>query len=111
MALLAGTLAFAQEPDFPKITTEPSPIATVWPKYTAKARAAGIEGDVPLQISIDEKGRPQHITVLKHLDNGLDEQAILAAQRMRFKPGISYGVPASSKMKVTMTFRLSNPLQ
>jgi len=109
--LVVATCAFAQEPDFPKITTEPRAIAAVQPKYTAEARAAGIEGDVLLSVSIDEKGVPQFITILKHLDKGLDEQAILAAQKWRFKPGISYGTPAPSKVKVLMNFRLSDPKQ
>ena len=111
LALLAGTFAFAQETDFPKITTRPRVISTASPKYTAEARDAGIEGDVSLEVSIDDKGVPFHVTVLKHLDMGLDEQAIIAAQQWRFKAGISYGTPAPSKMKVTMSFRLSNPLQ
>jgi protein TonB len=110
LALLAATFAFAQEPDFPKITTQPVVVSKTEPKYTADARAAGIEGDVSLEISIDEKGMPFRITILKHL-KGLDEQAIVAAQQWRFKPGISYGTPAPSKMKVLMSFRLSDPLQ
>ncbi len=111
LALLTAAFAFAQAPDVPKITTQPRAIQSVQPKYTADARAAGIEGDVSLEVSIDDKGVPFRVTVLKHLDKGLDEQAIIAAQQWRFKPGISYGVPAPSKLRVLMNFRLTNPQQ
>ena len=48
--------------------------------------SAGIKGDVRLRCTIDEKGVPTTITVVRPLFPSLDKSAIEAVAKWRFKP-------------------------
>ncbi len=60
-------------------------------KYTEQARDAGVEGTVTLDLVVGADGKARDIKVVKGLGHGLDEAAIAALARCRFKPGLRNG--------------------
>jgi protein TonB len=74
--------------------------------YTDDARAAGIEGRVRVEISIDESGHVISAKVLTGLGHGLDESAVEAAKRMAFTPATRCGTALKSSFVVSMRFVL-----
>jgi TonB family protein len=87
-------------------TTAPTVLTRVDPEYSEEARKAKWQGAVLLQLVVDENGVPQEIKVVRSLGLGLDQKAIEAVQKWRFKPGLKDGkaVPVSANIEVN--FRL-----
>jgi TonB family protein len=84
----------------------PIPVYRPEPEYSEEARKAKWQGAVLLQLVVDENGVPQDIKVIRSLGLGLDQKAIEAVQKWRFKPGQKDGkaVPVSANIEVN--FRL-----
>ena len=61
------------------------------PEYSEDARKAKLQGSVWLVIVVNEKGEPTDIKVIKKLGLGLDEKAIEAVMKWRFKQGMKDG--------------------
>jgi len=99
-ALLAAS-TFGQSAPSP-----PIPIYKAEPEYTEQARNAKIEGSVSVQVVIDENGVPQYLKVKRSLDKGLDEKAIEAATRWRFKPATRENKPVSVAATIEVVFKL-----
>lgn len=78
----------------------------VEPEYSEEARKAKFQGTVVLEIVVDEHGMPRNIRVLRPLGLGLDEKAIEAVQRWRFRPGMKDGKPVATQAQVEVNFRL-----
>ncbi len=81
-------------------------IAHVQPKYTRDARKNRITGTCTLQLTIDAKGIPQNVHVIKGLDPGLDLNAVKAVERWRYRPAIKDDVPVSEDSTVNVEFKL-----
>ena len=77
------------------------------PKYTREARDARLQGTVSLQFVVDEKGHAKDIKVIKSIGLGLDEKAIEAVNKWRFKPGQKDGRPVPVMLTADVVFRLS----
>ena len=60
-----------------------------------------------LQVAIDENGVPQDIKVIRPLGLGLDQKAIEAVQKWRFKPGLKDGTPVPVAAVIEVNFRLA----
>jgi periplasmic protein TonB len=59
-------------------------------QYPAEAEQLGIEGDVKLRVSLDEKGHVHDVKVLSGLGHGLDQAAMHALKhKCRFSPAIA----------------------
>ena len=68
-----------------------SPPVLLWktePEYSEEARKAKVQGTVILRIEVDARGQAQAITVERSLGLGLDDRAVEAVRRWKFKPGI-----------------------
>jgi TonB family protein len=78
----------------------------VEPEYSEEARKAKYSGAVMLSIVVNTAGRPDNIKVIKSLGMGLDEKAIEAVERWRFRPGTKDGVPARVRAQIEVNFRL-----
>jgi TonB family protein len=85
--------------------TEPKKIKEVLPQYPPLARAAQFEGEVVLDILIDEEGRVADIKVLKGMAMGLTEAAIDAVEQWRYEPSHQYGRPVPVLMTVRVKFQ------
>ncbi len=84
----------------------PSVISKVEPEYSEEARKAKWQGVVELTIVVDEHGLPQNMQVTHSLGLGLDEKAIQAVAKWRFKPGMKDGKPVPVIATIQVNFRL-----
>jgi TonB family protein len=84
----------------------PSLVAQVDPEYSEEARSAKLAGTVILKVVVDVDGLAKNIEVVKSLGMGLDEQAVLAIQRWKFKPGEKDGVPVPVMATIEVNFKL-----
>lgn len=86
--------------------SSPIPVYKVEPEYSEEARKAKFQGTVVLSIIIDEKGTPTNFKVVRPLGLGLDEKAIEAVSKWRFRPGVKEGKPVAVIATVEVNFRL-----
>ena len=102
--------AAAAIPNAQEIARETSPvlIREVKPQYTEEARRAKIQGVVEMAAVVLEDGTVGDVTVTKSLDQqyGLDDEAVKAMQKWRFKPGTKDGKPVAVTISVEMSFSL-----
>lgn len=85
---------------------KPKPRSVPQPVGTDAARAAGIEGKVRVQLTVDESGRVVDVKLLQGLGYGLDEAALSAAKRAEFEPAVRCGKPARATFNISMRFTL-----
>jgi TonB family protein len=74
--------------------------------YSDKARRDKIQGTCVVTLVIDPHGMPQDIHMARRLDPGLDQNAIEAVSRYRFKPAYREGEPVPTKVSVEVRFAL-----
>ena len=88
--------------------TAPEVVKEEKPKYTPEAMDAKIQGMVVMEAVIERDGTVGEVRVKKSLDRtyGLDDQAVRALKRWRFKPGKKNGVEVPVLVEVEMTFTL-----
>jgi TonB family protein len=84
----------------------PVPTYRPEPEYSEEARKAKWQGAVLLELIVDANGVPQEIKVLRSLGLGLDQKAIEAVQKWRFKPGLKDGKPVPVSANIEVNFRL-----
>ena len=76
------------------------------PDYTEEARAAKLQGTVVLSVEIDPTGTATNIKVRRGLGLGLDEKAVEAVKKWKFKPGEKDGTPVTVAATIEVNFRL-----
>ncbi len=86
--------------------TQPVLLWKIEPEYTEEARRAKIQGTVLLYVEVDAHGQPRNITVQQSLGLGLDERAIEAVRRWKFRAGTRSGKPFATAAIVEVNFRL-----
>lgn len=84
----------------------PSVLFKVEPEYSEEARKAKFQGTVVLAIVVDPSGKARNIRVIRPLGLGLDEKAIEAVMKWRFKPGLKDGAAVPVQATVEVNFRL-----
>lgn len=75
-------------------------------KYTEVARQNRIQGTVVLSLVFGADGLIQDIRVVHSQPDGLTEEAIKAAQQIRFNPALREGKPVSVRSRIEYTFTL-----
>jgi protein TonB len=81
-------------------------VSKVEPEYSEEARKAKYSGEVLLSIVVDATGIPRDIHIVRPLGLGLDEKAIEAVMKWRFRPGVKGGRPVATQAQVIVNFRL-----
>jgi protein TonB len=91
----------------PGVTT-PIVIQQVKPQYTADAMRAKVQGSVWLECIVLPDGTVGDVRITRSLDSrfGLDQEAIAAARRWRFKPGLLDGRPVPVAVTIELMFSL-----
>lgn len=84
----------------------PQLLFKVEPEYSEEARKAKFQGTVVLYVEVDEHGNPRNLKVIRPLGLGLDQKAIEAVQKWRFKPGLKDGKPVAVAATIEVNFRL-----
>ncbi len=77
------------------------------PAYTPEARRLRIEGEVLLDVVFTASGSLRVNRVVKGLGYGLDDTALAAAQRIRFRPARRDGQPYDCAALVHMVFEMA----
>jgi TonB family protein len=77
------------------------------PAYTPEARQLKVEGDVTLQVRFLASGQVEVLRVLNGLGHGLDEQAKIAAEHIRFKPATRDGRAVDQISVIHVTFQMA----
>ena len=91
----------------PGSAEEVTPLVDIPPEYPRRALAAGIEGQVTLQFTVNAEGRVENIRILSAEPPGVFERAARrAVSRWRFAPRRENGVAVSREVSKTMNFRL-----
>lgn len=90
----------------------------VQPDYPSAAREQSVRARVRVAVQVSKTGEVEEATVLKrwrllgggqirpvaHLDHGLEEAALVAARRSRFRPAQKNGSPVASRTTLTFEF-------
>ncbi len=96
----AVAVKMQQESTFPVV------LQRVRPEYTEEARRVKNEGSVVSLVQVDPTVKANVKAVKRPLGNGLDEEAIKAVQKWRFRPALQHGNPVSMDTTVEVEFRL-----
>ena len=86
--------------------TPPRVIKSPSPEYSKQARQKNIEGTTVLSLIVGADGLPRDIRVTRPVGYGLDEEAIKAVQKWRFKPSTIDGKPVAVMINVEVAFHL-----
>ena len=84
----------------------PSVLFKVDPEYSEEARKAKYSGTVLLSLIVDPDGKARDIRVVRSLGLGLDEKAMEAVAKWRFKPGMKDGRMVAVRATIEVNFRL-----
>ena len=86
--------------------TAPALIYKVEPEYSEEARKAKYQGTVVLYVEVDPNGKAKNLRVVRSLGLGLDEKAIEAVNKWKFKPGFKDGKAVTVAATIEVNFRL-----
>jgi TonB family protein len=78
------------------------------PEYTEEGRRLKIDGEVRLEVLFRTGGQVHVVRILQGLGHGLDEEAVKAAQQIRFKPASHQGQAVDSTAVVHIIFQLAS---
>jgi TonB family protein len=73
--------------------TPPLPLNTVAADYSKKSRKAKVQGIVVVSLIVTADGLPTDIQIKQHLADDLDQSALNAASKYRFRPATLDGRP------------------
>ena len=76
------------------------------PVYPPVAKRLQKEGSVLLRVTIDERGRPVDVEIVKSAGFGFDEEAVKAVQCSTFVPAKKEGKPLACKVLLPIRFVL-----
>jgi len=82
-------------------------LAKPTPAYTDEARQMKVEGEVLLEVVLEATGQVKVTRLVRGLGHGLDENAVHAAQSIRFKPALRDGQPSDSTVILHIIFQLA----
>jgi TonB family protein len=84
----------------------PELLSKIEPQYTAEALESGISGVVIVSFQVGSDGIPAKMKVVRGLGHGLDQAAVEAVGKWRFRAAIKDGEPvAVGPLKVAVSFR------
>jgi TonB family protein len=75
-------------------------------KYTESARQNRVQGTVLVSAVFTADGKVTAIRVVRGLPDGLNDEAIKAAQKIRFNPAMKNGQAVSVRMQMEFSFNL-----
>jgi TonB family protein len=97
--------------------TPPKLLHSVTAEYASEARRLHLEGMSVVKLIIDEKGRPQNVSIIRSFADKLpvgqqragrqmDQEAIEAVKRYRFHPATLNGQPVPTEVTIEVNFHL-----
>lgn len=111
---VSGQDQLSSRPAAPRVgdshVSAPTLLHKVEPQYSAEAERAGIEGTVFLYGEVGPDGLAHNLRVVRSIGHGLDEEAIEAVAKWRFRPGEKDGKPVTVAANFEVNFRLHGPV-
>jgi TonB family protein len=89
-----------------KRATVPRLTNNVDAEYSEEARSKQIDGTVFIQLTVTEDGNPTDIRVVGPAGYGLDEKALEAVRKYKFKPAMIDGIPSTFPINVGVSFHI-----
>ncbi len=86
--------------------SNPIPLVTPEAEFSDEARRNKYQGICMISVIVDARGYPRNPRVTRSLGMGLDEKALDAVQKYRFKPATKDGKPVAAQISVEVNFRL-----
>jgi TonB family protein len=87
-----------------------APVPTLTPDAEFPPSAKGLKKPfsaiVLLKLIVDKDGMPRDVQVAHSYNPDFDREAIKAAQKYRFKPGMKHGSPVAVAVKIEVNFKL-----
>ena len=93
-------------PGFQGVATEPVLLFKAEPEYSDEARKARVQGSVMIHAVIDAGGQVQNLSIAHGLGLGLDERAVEAVRKWRFRPATRNGKAVPANALIEVSFRL-----
>lgn len=93
-------------PPNPEVDTKPVALNRPEPNYTEVARRNHVQGAVRVRVLVGADGAVKRAIVLRGLPDGLDEEAVKAAYKMRFRPAMKDGQAVAYWVTVDVQFNL-----
>jgi periplasmic protein TonB len=100
IVLTSGAMSTSQL----EFTGGPRVIHKVIPAYPDELRRQGVEGQVELQVGIDEEGTVGGVKILKSLHPYLDNTAVQALKQWKYEPVYQNGVPVPAVITMMINF-------
>lgn len=86
--------------------TPPRLIHSTDPKFSEVARKRKYSGICVVGMTVDRAGMPSDVHIVRALGMGLDEQAVAAVERYRFRPATYKGEPVPVRINIEVNFRI-----
>jgi TonB family protein len=97
------------EDEFVPVDKAPELLKQVAPVYPKEAEDKGITGKVIIRALIDKNGDPIQVKVGKSSGyEMLDESAVAAAKKNKYKPAVKDGKPVAVWVSYTVKFKLDD---
>src|ERR1035438_4788298 len=84
--------------------TPPQVLSKVDPQYSEEARIAKLTGTVSITLVVGEDGDARNVRALTSPGLSMDDAAIAAVSKWRFKPGLKDGMPVPVSVDVEVQF-------
>ncbi len=85
-------------------TEPPVPVRTVAPDVPPSFSRAGVPGLVTVSFTVDDKGNVTDEKVVKSSNPELEEPALKAIRKWRFKPAVRDGNPVATHVAMPIKF-------
>lgn len=92
--------------DLKYLNREPIQISQESPRYPAKLREAGIEGEAVLVFVVDKKGAVGKFLEIRATHEEFAASAAEAVKQWKFTPGKINGFPVNCAVRMTVPFRI-----
>lgn len=84
----------------------PQVLSTPSPKFSKEARKQKVGGNVVVALALDEQGSVRDLWIGSPLGFGLEEQAVEAVRKYRFRPATYNGSDVGMTLQVVTNFRV-----
>ena len=104
--------AIAAQPQIPGLfkvgngVSAPVPLNYIEAEFSEEARRKHFDGVCLVSVVVDAEGKPRNARVIRALGAGLDEKAVEAVNKYRFRPAMKDGVPVPVMITVQVNFKL-----
>ena len=85
-----------------------APIVLVQPdaEFSEEARKAKFSGSVEVYLWVGADGTPSHVRVARGIGMGLDEKAVEAVRKYKFRPAMKDGKPVAVDLYIDVNFQI-----